>query len=187
MIAFEHNEVYEVACSARSLDFFLYNSRSRQGGLEWVYWRHGVSAHAAANRLFAVRLLTDCEGRDLAYDFEAGKYIDPEEHPEAGWIRPEACLDHSGGVIVRFRGEAANAPLNGGLAAHPRTAPLTLAQLMRGSDLPIRVEIRSRTSTMSAWRNRILELRLKKIDNDLMYPAQESIAAPRARYAGAGV
>lgn len=187
MIAFEQNGIHEVACSARSLDFFLYNTRSRQGGLEWVYWRHGVSAHAAANRLFAVRLLTDCEGRDLAYDFEAGKYIDPEEHPEAGWIRPEACLDHSGGVIVRFRGEAPNAPQNGGLAAHPRTVPLTLAQLMRGSDLPIRVEIRSRLSTMSPWRNRILELRVKKLDDAFAHPSREPVMVPVTRYAGAGV
>lgn len=187
MIAFENNTVHEVAFAARDLDFFLYNTRSRSGGLEWVYWRHGVSAHAAANRLFAVRLLTDCEGRDLTYDFETGEYFDPEDHLEAGWIRPEVCLDHSGGVIVRFRGEPAIGPQNGGLAAHPRTAPLILAQLMRGSDLPIRVEIRSRLNTMSPWRNQILELRLKKIDNDLTYPAQEPIAVPRARYAGAGV
>lgn len=188
MIAFNRNEVHEIACSARTLDFFLYNTRSRSGGLGWVYWRHGVSAHAAANRLFAVRLLTDCEGRDLTYDFETGEYVDPEEHPEAGWIRPEACLDHSGGVIVRFReGGGTHSQHPGGLAHHPRTGPLSLAQMMRGADYPLRVEMRSRINAMSPWRSRIVELRVKKLDDVYAHPSRESVTVPETRYAGIGV
>ncbi len=150
--------------SSGSVDFMLYNTIADTAQVQWVFWRRGISSHEIRNHLFEARVVLDWDGVDYTYDFKTGRYTHLRNDPEVGWIEPDICVDHSGGIIAKFCTQP-DPDLESGQSEPQISTLSTLRDLVLDSESPLKLETRSRPTAAADWHTRSNQLLVKRAED----------------------